>query len=80
MSLAKSFVAILLCYAMALPGFAQTPEDRKTQKPEAMGVATGAPHAPVKDAMSRPITAGGFVDAGIWACLVPSGADCDDCA
>jgi enediyne biosynthesis protein E4 len=25
-------------------------------------VATGAPHAPVKDALSRPITAGGFVD------------------
>ena len=27
MSFAKSFVAILLCYAMALPGFAQTPEN-----------------------------------------------------
>src|SRR2546421_5571504 len=27
-----------------------------------MGVATGNPHAPVKDALSRPITAGGFVD------------------
>src|SRR6266850_2062698 len=27
-----------------------------------MGVATGKPHAPVKDALSRPITAGGFVD------------------
>ena len=41
---------------------AQNPEDRKQQQPEAMGVATGAPHAAVKDAMSRPITAGGFVD------------------
>ena len=27
-----------------------------------MGVATGAPHPPVKDSASRPITAGGFVD------------------
>jgi hypothetical protein len=27
-----------------------------------MGVSTGTPHAPVKDALSRPITAGGFVD------------------
>jgi len=27
-----------------------------------MGVATGNPHSPVKDALSRPITAGGFVD------------------
>src|SRR5207248_3347717 len=31
-------------------------------KQESTGVATGTPHAPVKDAMSRPITAGGFVD------------------
>jgi len=41
---------------------AQEPEDRKPQKPESMGVATGNPHVPVKDALSRPITAGGFVD------------------
>ena len=27
-----------------------------------MGVSTGAAHAPIKDAQSRPITAGGFVD------------------
>src|SRR5215470_423058 len=27
------------------------------------GMSTGAAHAPVKDALSRPITAGGFVDA-----------------
>jgi len=46
----------------ALSGAAQEPEDRKTQKPESMGVATGTPHAPVRDALSRPITAGGFVD------------------
>ena len=41
---------------------AQEPDDRKLQKSEPTGVATGAPHAPVKDALSRPITAGGFVD------------------
>lgn len=41
---------------------AQKPEERPHQKPEATGVATGAPHAAVKDALSRPITAGGFVD------------------
>src|SRR5436305_14427532 len=28
MHFAKSFVAILLCYGIALPGFAQTPENR----------------------------------------------------
>ncbi|HUL15778.1 MAG TPA: hypothetical protein VLV88_07260, partial [Terriglobales bacterium] len=27
-----------------------------------MGVSTGGIHAPIKDALSRPITAGGFVD------------------
>jgi enediyne biosynthesis protein E4 len=32
------------------------------QVPQSMGVSTGAAHAPVKDAQSRPITAGGFVD------------------
>jgi enediyne biosynthesis protein E4 len=40
----------------------QETDDRKPQKTEPMGVATGTPHAPVKDALSRPITAGGFVD------------------
>ena len=32
------------------------------QQPGAMGVSTGSPHPAVKDALSRPITAGGFVD------------------
>jgi enediyne biosynthesis protein E4 len=40
----------------------QEPDDRRPQKSEPTGVATGAPHAAVKDALSRPITAGGFVD------------------
>jgi len=35
---------------------------QKSQVPQSMGVSTGAAHAPVKDAQSRPITAGGFVD------------------
>jgi hypothetical protein len=32
------------------------------QQVGASGVSTGAAHAPIKDALSRPITAGGFVD------------------
>ena len=49
--------AALLCHC-----FSQQLEDRKPQPPQSMGVSTGAPHPPVKDAQSRPITAGGFVD------------------
>src|SRR6266849_3055994 len=60
----SKFLPVLLFMPVlfALRGAAQEPEDRKPQKPESMGVATGTPHAPVKDALSRPITAGGFVD------------------
>jgi enediyne biosynthesis protein E4 len=43
-------------------GSAQDAERQRAQQPEPMGVATGAPHAALKDAQSRPITAGGFVD------------------
>lgn len=32
---------------------------------QSMGVATGPPHAAVKDSQSRPITAGGFVDGAL---------------
>src|SRR6267378_1455192 len=53
---------LFMAALFALSGAAQEPEDRKPQKPESMGVATGNPHAPVKDALFRPITAGGFVD------------------
>src|SRR6266478_6061280 len=61
--LSKFLSALLFMPVLfALSGAAQEPEDRKPQKPESMGVATGNPHAPVKDALSRPITAGGFVD------------------
>src|SRR5256885_16734807 len=55
-------LALVFISAWLWPGAAtQGPEDRKAEKPKPTGVATGAPHAPVKDAMSRPITAGGFV-------------------
>src|SRR6266852_200296 len=61
--LSKFLPALLFMPVLfALRGAAQEPEERKPQKPESMGVATGTPHAPVKDALSRPITAGGFVD------------------
>src|SRR2546422_11422732 len=56
-------LALVFISAWLWPGAsAQELEDRKPEKPRPTGVATGAPHAPVKDAMSRPITAGGFVD------------------
>ena len=53
---------VLMPACLSQNAAAQNPDDRKPEKPESMGVATGAPHAAVKDAMSRPITAGGFVD------------------
>src|SRR5256886_2950946 len=53
-------LALIFISAWLWPGAAaQEPEDRKAEKLKPTGVATGAPHAPVKDAMSRPITAGG---------------------
>jgi hypothetical protein len=41
------------------PAFAQ---QQNPTPPRPSGMATGGAHAPVKDALSRPITAGGFVD------------------
>jgi len=41
---------------------AQEVEEHKPPQTESMGVSTGPQHAAVKDAQSRPITAGGFVD------------------
>jgi enediyne biosynthesis protein E4 len=40
----------------------QNPQQPPAQSSAQMGVATGSAHPPVKDALSRPITAGGFVD------------------
>lgn len=66
--MALKFRHPLLSLLIALPfvflGDAKTrqaSEKPATQNPVG-GVSTGAAHAPVKDALSRPITAGGFVD------------------
>src|SRR6202171_3355386 len=59
--LRRSGTFAFIVASLFLTGAAQEPEERKPQQPIG-GVSTGAPHAAVKDAMSRPITAGGFVD------------------
>jgi hypothetical protein len=55
---------LLIALACLLPGRAQeeAPEKAKPQQAPMGGVATGVAHAAQKDAQSRPITAGGFVD------------------
>jgi len=59
----KCISARLLVLAfLPLVAGAQETEEHKSPPQQPMGVATGAPHPPVKDALSRPITAGGFVD------------------
>jgi hypothetical protein len=40
----------------------QNPPEKETAQGQQSGASTGGAHAPVKDALSRPITAGGFVD------------------
>jgi hypothetical protein len=40
----------------------QNPAEKEPVRSQQSGVSTGVAHAPVKDALSRPITAGGFVD------------------
>jgi hypothetical protein len=55
-------IFLLIFAFLVLNGPAQEENDRKPQKQESMGVATGNAHPPVKDALARPITAGGFVD------------------
>jgi len=41
---------------------AQEADSHQSPQTQPMGVSTGPPHAAVKDAQARPITAGGFVD------------------
>src|SRR6202035_2385291 len=55
--------AILIVSLIALPWVAraQSPE-RGDAREQQGGMSTGVAHSPVKDALSRPITAGGFVD------------------
>src|ERR1700719_1817506 len=43
------------------PGVSQNAEPANVRGQQ-NGMSTGVAHAPVKDALSRPITAGGFVD------------------
>src|SRR5260370_20030268 len=42
----------------------QKPAEKEPVPNQQSGMSTGSPHAPVKDALSRPITPGGFVDRG----------------
>jgi hypothetical protein len=51
-------VMLLLSYGHAQ----QNPAEKGAEQSRQSGMSTGAAHAPVKDALSRPITAGGFVD------------------
>src|SRR6266581_735297 len=43
-------------------GLSQQDPAEKNERQQQLGMSTGAAHAPVKDTLSRPITAGGFVD------------------
>src|SRR6266567_2243126 len=58
---ARHLPVLLLILLFAIGGHAQEP-DQKGRPPSGTGVSTGTAHAAVKDAQSRPITAGGFVD------------------
>jgi len=40
----------------------QNPVEKEPARNQQSGMSTGSAHSPVKDALSRPITAGGFVD------------------
>jgi enediyne biosynthesis protein E4 len=58
-----AFGAVILWFFVCLDAlFSQQGAVNKAQQPQQTGISTGAAHAPVKDALSRPITAGGFVD------------------
>jgi hypothetical protein len=52
-----------ICVTLLLSsGLAQQNPPEKAAQSQQSGMSTGGAHAPVKDALSRPITAGGFVD------------------
>jgi len=57
--------SLLIALGCILPARAQedVPEKTKPQQAPVGGVSTGVAHAAQKDAQSRPITAGGFVDS-----------------
>ncbi len=52
---------ILLCNTLLGPTNISA-QSQQNPQPRPSGMATGGTHAPVKDALSRPITAGGFID------------------
>ena len=54
---------LIICW-FPLPSIGQAQDPLQGSAPEGQqsGMSTGVAHAPVKDAQSRPITAGGFVD------------------
>jgi enediyne biosynthesis protein E4 len=54
-------VVLAACLVTAGAALAQNPPEVPVREQQG-GMSTGMPHAPVKDALSRPITAGGFVD------------------
>src|SRR5215831_17877098 len=55
-----AITALCLLLAVVLSDAQDVPE--KAVQNQQNGMSTGVPRAPVKDAQSRPITAGGFVD------------------
>jgi hypothetical protein len=60
---ASLILAVLSVFLLALGSTGQQPANpQNKQPPSGMGVATGGAHPAVKDSLSRPITAGGFVD------------------
>jgi enediyne biosynthesis protein E4 len=59
-----SVFCLLATLLWVVPGAGQEPvADKPPQEAPPMGVSTGVARAPVKDAQSRPITAGGFVNS-----------------
>ncbi len=58
------FPLLLVVFATVFQasGYAQQPPDTPEKQVPPTGMSTGGAHAPVRDALSRPITAGGFVD------------------
>src|ERR1700732_3942251 len=60
----RAVTAQAVCVALLLSsGLAQqNPAEKEADRRQQSGMSTGSAHAPVKDALSRPITAGGFVD------------------
>lgn len=56
------FLLLSLPCALYVSAHSQSQPPAGMKPPQQSGVATGGAHAPIRDAQSRPITAGGFVD------------------